>query len=246
MAKIYLSYSHADRDFALELARTLRGLGHQLIIDVDTLQPGQDWRRALESGLRHSDVFVVLLSKESVSSQYVLSEIGAARAYAESSEGKALIPVILDQIQIPPVVADLMAIVSPKRNVEEVSESINRAVSAFEGKRAAVEDEQRALSEKIQTSAAEYVDDAITSLLKREKRDRWLGVIWQFIGFVALGVGVAFVVATITQDLSGTSTRNWPDFAQLALRSVLVIALLGACAKYAFILGACRGTLGVS
>ena len=98
MAKIYLSYSHKDSDFAQPLAAQLKQSGHEITVDVETLSPGQDWRRALSEGLKNSDVFIVLLSKNSLSSQYTLHEIGAARAYSAESERMLIIPIAIDEM----------------------------------------------------------------------------------------------------------------------------------------------------
>src|SRR5690348_15020216 len=101
MAKIYLSYSHHDSDFARLLVEKLRSGGHIIVVDVDALTPGQDWRSVLSEGLKSADAFLVLLSKASLASQYALMEVGTARAYSSQIGKPLIIPIIIDDIPIP-------------------------------------------------------------------------------------------------------------------------------------------------
>src|ERR1044072_8642937 len=81
MAKVYISYNHRDREIACDIASGLKKSGHELTIDVESLAPGQEWRSALTDALQLSDVFISLLTKNSIASQFVLTELGAARAF---------------------------------------------------------------------------------------------------------------------------------------------------------------------
>jgi hypothetical protein len=120
MARIYLSYSRKDIEFALKLADRLRSNGHEISIDIESLSPGEDWRRALSVGLKNSDVFVVLLSENSKTSQYMLHEIGAARAYSAESDRMLVVPVAIDDIDIPITLQDVQVLFSPDRDLNNV------------------------------------------------------------------------------------------------------------------------------
>src|SRR4051794_382703 len=110
MANIYISYSRHDMDFALALTARLRDHGHQIVVDVETLSPGQDWRKTLSHGLKAADVFIALLSQSSLRSQNTLLEIGAARAYAAESDRMLLMPIIIDEVGIPSIVQDIFVL----------------------------------------------------------------------------------------------------------------------------------------
>jgi hypothetical protein len=236
MMRICLSYSHTDGPFAAELSQVLRAAGHEVTRDVELLTAGQqDWWKTLDAGLRQSDVFVALLSETSVNSQFVLNEVGAARAYAAAAGDRLVIPVLLDGVSIPQSMSDIWALIAPIRDPSDVGRRIDQTVSAFAAKRAAKQEERRQLGERITTGASDYIGEAMTSLSRRESRDRRLGLFWQSLGFAALVLGVAFALLTITQAGAGKDT--WAEFAHLSLRGILIIALLGACSKYAFTLG---------
>jgi hypothetical protein len=92
MAKIYISYRRNDAEFAIELSKRLTDLHHTIVIDVDLLKAGQDWRETLTKGLREAEIFVALLTEESQHSQWVLSEIGMALGYAQNNKQILALP----------------------------------------------------------------------------------------------------------------------------------------------------------
>lgn len=236
MATVYISYNQRDREFVSQIAERLRAQGHQITLDVDALSAGQDWRSALTVGLKNSEIFVVFLSRNSIESQFVLSEIGAARAYAAESDRMLMIPVVIDDIKIPPVIQDLHAIFTPGREVSEVVDRISSAISGFIGRRAAKEEQAAEVAERIEANAAEYIEEAIHSLEKLEHRNRLVGSSWYVAGFVALIVGIVFAFLSVA-TIASIAQRTWVDFAILSLKTIVVIGLLGACSKYAFTLG---------
>jgi hypothetical protein len=236
MAKIYISYQRDDQPFVIDLAGRLKASGHSLTYDVDELSPGTEWRPALDVGLKTSEVFIVVLSKNTQRSQYVLTEVGAARAYSLESNRMLLIPIIIDETPPPLSIQDIHAIIQPDKDLEEIVPKIERAISAFIGRRAALETAATETAKKIQTNAADYIRVAIDSLNLLEKRDRLFSYFWYITGFVALVVGIAFAL----WGLSVASQQvefSIPSLLLVALKTIVVIGLLGACAKYAFSLG---------
>lgn len=236
MASVYISYNQRDREFVATVAERLKVQGHQLTLDVEALAAGQDWRRTLTDGLKNSEVFVVFLSQNSLDSQFVLSEIGAARAYAAESDRMLMIPVVIDDIRIPAVIQDLHAVVVPDRNIDQIVEGISTAISAFIGRRAAKEEQAEAVAQRIEANAAEYIEEAIRSLEKLERRNGVVGSTWYISGFMSLILGIAFAFVGVA-SIANVPERTWVDFAILSLKTIVVIGLLGACAKYAFTLG---------
>lgn len=236
MAKIYISYQRDDQPFVVELANHLKAAGHTLSYDVDELSPGTDWRTALDVGLKTSEVFVVVVSENTPKSQYVLTEVGAARAYALESNRMLLVPIVIDNVPLPLPIQDIHAIIQPDKNINEIIPKVERAISTFIGHRAAIESAASETAEKIQNNAANYIRVAITSLENLESRDRILSYLWYFMGFTSLVVGIGFALwgLTVASQQAGLQTES---LILVALKTIVVIGLLGACAKYAFTLG---------
>lgn len=236
MAKIYISYQRSDEPFVVALAERLKTAGHSLTYDVDALSPGTDWRAALDQGLKSSEVFIVIVSESINKSQYVLTEVGAARAYAAESGRMLIVPVIIDNSPPPLALQDIHAIMQPDKDLDEISRKIEGAISTFIGKRAAIDSAASAVAQKLQTNAADYIRVAIDSLAQLERRDRRLGYVWYFLGFISLIGGIYFAL----KGLAVASQENAIPTGNLllaALKALIVIGLLGACAKYAFSLG---------
>ena len=91
MFTIFLSYSSADRDIAVDLREALTAKGHLVRYDVTDVVPGDDWRRVLTEGLQQSDATVALISTKTLS--YLRHErnrrcthIGSYEGYSPTSD----------------------------------------------------------------------------------------------------------------------------------------------------------------
>lgn len=89
MVKIYVSYNQRDRVIAERVVDGFRSRGHTVLWDIDLLDAGLDYRVVLAQALKDCPVFVSILTNNSVSASYPMSELGAARIL-----GKVLIPLI--------------------------------------------------------------------------------------------------------------------------------------------------------
>jgi TIR domain len=89
MTEVFISYSRTDRPIAEAIARELQRLGVDVWWDHDLLG-GDDYRRRISDILNRVQVAIVVWSRRSVESQWVISEAAAAR------EKKQLVPVTID------------------------------------------------------------------------------------------------------------------------------------------------------
>jgi hypothetical protein len=94
MTDVFLSYSRADRPVAEAIARELQRLGVDVWWDHDLLG-GDDYRRRISDILTRVEAAIVIWSRRSVESQWVISEAAAAR------ERKVLVPVTIDGQELP-------------------------------------------------------------------------------------------------------------------------------------------------
>ena len=94
MTDVFLSYSRADRPVAEAIARELQRLGVDVWWDHDLLG-GDDYRRRISDILTRVAAAIVIWSRRSVESQWVISEAAAAR------ERKVLVPVTIDGQELP-------------------------------------------------------------------------------------------------------------------------------------------------
>jgi hypothetical protein len=87
--KVFISYSHSDKEWARKFAKTIANTGLEIWFDEFNIKPGQPLVEALEKGLRESDAVVLLINAENLNRPNLFFEIGAALGM-----NKAIIPVV--------------------------------------------------------------------------------------------------------------------------------------------------------
>jgi len=234
MAKIYLSYSRKDGDFARLLSARLQSAGHEVVIDTDTLMPGEDWRSLLSEGLKSADAFVVLLSASSLSSQYTLMEVGSARAYASEIGKPIVIPIMIDDVEIPLPLQDIQILFAKDRDIEKIFAELTRTLSITAARDEARRQKAEEAAKKIELTAAHYIRDAIEAQKKYEIRNKKSWEYWYISGFASLLLGIIFASLTLSYP---RNNENWIGLAEIIVTNVIVIGFLGACSRYAFSLG---------
>lgn len=103
---VFISYSSADREIAEDLANRLRALQLVVFMGHDTITTGPAWRTQVGVALRRCTIAVLLLSAQSLQSDWVRYEIGAIWAL-----NKPVAPALLDceLTQLPELVRDFQA-----------------------------------------------------------------------------------------------------------------------------------------
>jgi hypothetical protein len=92
----FISYSRANSDFAVRLAKDLKASGHEVWLDQLDIPTGSRWDDELEKALRTCTTFLIILSPESIKSQNVKDEIGYA-----IDTGKHILPAMIKQCEVP-------------------------------------------------------------------------------------------------------------------------------------------------
>src|ERR1700724_668990 len=140
MAIIFLSHKVEDNDLAIKLSTALETKEHKVRMDTKELVAGDDWRKVLFEALRSSDAAMPLLSPLSLRSQFVAAEVGAARAFSES-KGMLLLPILVEDVGIPPFVQDLFCVslrgreaADIERTADEIDHAITTHIARLRGK----------------------------------------------------------------------------------------------------------------
>jgi hypothetical protein len=234
MANVFVSYSSADKQYAGELVEGLQRLGHKVFY-AGFLTPGTELVQSTAEALQAADAVVVVVSDKSAESQSISAEIPIALSYAHTSSRVTLIPVVRHGAPLEGLLASRQAILDNDDDAVTVVHQIAEAIAAFLGARAAAQQEEEVTQRRIQENAAEYVNEAVDAQKTAEKRYRHAGTAWYIAGILALTSGLIYTAVNFHH--AEIRSGDWISFALVALRGVLVITALGACAKYAFTLG---------
>lgn len=96
MQKIFISYSRKDIVFVRRLAGDLEKLGYEVWWDVSDLRGGDDWVRVIPEAIEASQFFLVVLSPNALTSEWVRKEYTQAL-----SLHKKVIPLMLASSRVP-------------------------------------------------------------------------------------------------------------------------------------------------
>ncbi len=127
--QIFLSYASEDHELADQVHLALAGGGHHVFFDRDSLPPGGDYHTSIREAVNRSDIFVFLISPNSVvAGSYALTELKYARTKWPHPKGRVL-PVLLQEVAWDQIPAFLKAVtvLEPEGNIPaETLEAISQ------------------------------------------------------------------------------------------------------------------------
>ena len=96
--KVFISYSHADKDWLDRLKRHLKPLvrdGNLNCWDDSHIQPGDDWKQEIQNALDTAQVAVLLISADFFASDFIDETELPPLLAAAQAEGARILPVII-------------------------------------------------------------------------------------------------------------------------------------------------------
>jgi hypothetical protein len=132
--KVFISHATEDKDrFVLGFARRLRGHGIDAWLDLWEMYPGDKLvDKIFNEELRDADVIVVVVSSTSINKPWVREELNAATV-KRINAGKVLIPVVIDNCEVPEALQSLLW--QRIADLNNYSEEFDRIVAAITGRR---------------------------------------------------------------------------------------------------------------
>ncbi|UOD32165.1 toll/interleukin-1 receptor domain-containing protein [Massilia violaceinigra] len=101
MTSIFLSHSHADKEFARKLGSDLRRFGFGVWIDEAEINIGDSLIAKIREGLDQVDYVAAILSKASIASQWVTRELDIASNREIQEERVLVLPLVLEIVELP-------------------------------------------------------------------------------------------------------------------------------------------------
>lgn len=101
--RVFISHSSQDKPFVRRLVADLIRADLKVWIDERELKVGDSIVANIEEGLKDTDYLVIVLSEHSVQSRWVRAELDAALMNELSGRGTVVLPVRIDDCEIPPL-----------------------------------------------------------------------------------------------------------------------------------------------
>lgn len=125
---IFISYSQKDRKIVDEITRQINDWGYTFYIDRDGLTAGSDFANVIIDAINASDLFLVVVSKASMESRWVLNEI----SYAQKQD-KKIVPLLIDSDE--KISPELNLMFAQMNMVGYTNENLRKTLEALLGKR---------------------------------------------------------------------------------------------------------------
>jgi hypothetical protein len=238
MAVIYIS---ADREGSEIEHMIVNMLSENHKVLNSHLEIGSEWKTNIKDTLTKADVIVTILTERFMHSKWGESELNTVISYTQNNSNKLLIPIIIGELDTPYYLQDIQSIHLEPREInslDSVVEKINRAIDSHLGRVIANDEIVEEKRIKFENTAAEYIEEALSELKEREGGLNSKAQFWYWMGYGAIAIGVisaaAFAFASIS---SFGDTSRWDLVTFSAIKSVVLIGLLLALAKYSFTLG---------
>jgi hypothetical protein len=104
---VFLSYSHEDKKIVSEVAEELQAAGINVWFDLSEIRWGDSLIERINRGLDSADFMAYFMSKNSLAKAWPKHELNAIISRALSGDrGAVVLPVLLDNAEIPPVLRD--------------------------------------------------------------------------------------------------------------------------------------------
>ena len=152
--RTFISYSRVNKEFALKLAKELRASKFAVWLDQLDIPAGARWDDELEKALHDCEIFLIILTPESIASQNVKDEIGFAIDYK-----KRILPVMLEECNIPLRLRRLQYVDFTKKKYKDGIESAKELLQGL------ISQKSLAISKEIHTSE----DQGSTKTAKKKK-----------------------------------------------------------------------------
>lgn len=105
--KIFLSYSTKNSSFADRLANDLKNLNANIFYDKWSIKVGDSIVDKISEALSSHDILLVLLSTESVKSDWVKKEINTSLMGQLSSREIKILPVLIEKCEVPTLLKEI-------------------------------------------------------------------------------------------------------------------------------------------
>jgi hypothetical protein len=144
--RAFISYSHRDEAFVLDLVRRLKEHGIGVWIDQVDLLIGDSLIRRIGDAIRDEDFVIAVISEHSVRSSWCAKELSLAVTHGIQSKQVKVLPVRLDGIALPSFMDDMLWVEADRYDCSAVAAELATAVERHLERRLGIKTERSAVS----------------------------------------------------------------------------------------------------
>lgn len=128
LASVFISYQHADKRLAAGLQDGLEKLGYFVWRDEGELLVGDSIVERVTAALDQIDFVVALVSESSVTSPWCQKEVSLAMTGEIARSGVKVLPVRIDQVEMPPSLKDKLYVEVYRDDVAQATERLAASI----------------------------------------------------------------------------------------------------------------------
>jgi hypothetical protein len=133
--KLFISYSIKDKKLVSTLANGLINSGIELIYDENNIEAGRDWQKKLKEEYNKADGKIVLITPNSISSNYVMKEVEMASALVSDDKNKKLfLSIVYGEVDIPSFIKNIQTIFWRNNDIDVINQITSTVFAFFEQK----------------------------------------------------------------------------------------------------------------
>lgn len=107
MKSVFISHAAEDKEFVRKLASDLAVHGIRPWVDEVEIKVGDSLIDRINQGIQEADYILLVLSEASIGSRWVQEEIRVAVDRDPSGAARALLPVLIEDVELPPILRNL-------------------------------------------------------------------------------------------------------------------------------------------
>lgn len=129
-SRVFVSYSHRDKENVWPIASYLGRLGLKVWMDINEMVAGQKIINEISEAVSKADLYFVFLSNNSIKSNWVMHELNTAITLETTTGRPIVIPIVLEQCEFPICLRDRIYIDSTG-SFAQTKEKIKKAVITY-------------------------------------------------------------------------------------------------------------------
>lgn len=231
--KIFISYSHQDREKALNIFQQLDKNGFEVLGDFN-LKFGENLINSLNDMLLQADVVICLITTSYNMSNFASKELLTAYTYHMVRRTPQLLPVLFKGAVMPHELQEVLYLEASDETFENVVIKIIASLEVLRSEKENRQKEAEEDKEAMKDSLSCYISETMCRLQKNERNNKILA----YFCYVCTGI---FIIVAILFSLFKTHTvilmTEWQGTIVKTVSEILTLILILALSRLLFVLG---------